>query len=217
VLVVAVHPDDETLGCGGTLLRYKAEGHRLHWLVLTGDAGFIQDEALLARRHRQVERVRERYGFDGCHFLDHPSTQLDRVGHDILIRSISTVFTQVQPTIVFLPYRQDVHSDHRIAFETAFACTKSFRYPSIEKVYMMEVLSETEFSADPGGFLPNVFFDISAHLDKKIEILKEYETEMGQHPFPRSERNLRALATFRGAMAGVDSAEAFMLIREFVR
>jgi LmbE family N-acetylglucosaminyl deacetylase len=122
----------------------------------------------------------------------------------------------VQPNIIYLPFKGDVHSDHRKIFEASYSCTKSFRYPFIKKIYMMETLSETEFatSTKEDCFIPNVLVDISGHMEKKIEIMKIFKSEIAPHPFPRSERNLRALATFRGAAAGCDYAESFVLLKE---
>ena len=117
---------------------------------------------------------------------------------------------------IYFPFKGDAHSDHKYIFDAAYSCTKSFRYSFIKKIYMMEVLSETEFaiSANDSGFIPNVFVDISRYIDKKIKIMNVYESELGKHPFPRSEKNLRALATFRGATSGCDYAESFMLLKE---
>jgi len=106
-----------------------------------------------------------------------------------------------------------MHSDHRKIFEAAYSCTKSFRYPFIKKIYMIETLSETEFAPSTKED-PNVFVDISKYMDKKIEIMKVFESEIGVHPFPRSERNLRALGTLRGATAGCEYAESFVLLKE---
>ena len=111
--------------------------------------------------------------------------------------------------------RSDAHSDHRITFHSIMACTKSFRYPYIKKVLMYECLSETEFSPTlpENVFQPNFFIDISQFFEKKIEIMSVFQSELAEHPFPRSIKNIEALATYRGAYAGVKYAEAFQLIK----
>jgi len=98
------------------------------------------------------------------------------------------------------------------------SCTKSFHYPYIRRVRIYETLSETEFGLRPDdhGFKPNLWVDISNYLEKKIGIMRLYESELGQHPFPRSEENIRALATFRGATAGVQFAEAYISVKEVI-
>ena len=135
-----------------------------------------------------------------------------------LISKISSIINKVKPNIIYLPFKGDVHSDHKYIFDAAYSCTKIFRHPFIKKLYMMETLSETEFSLSTkeDSFVPNVFVDISEFMDKKIELMNIYESEMGEHPFPRSERNIRALATYRGATSGCDYAESFMLLKEII-
>ncbi len=219
ILVIAVHPDDETLGCGGTLLRLKAEGNAIHWLILTSiqeKHGFAAS-AVEARR-QEIEAVSSMYGFDGVYDLGFPTMQLDDIPFRTLIANISHVFGQIEPNTVYLPFKGDVHTDHQVAFRAAYSCTKSFRCPSIEKIAVMETLSETEFapSTKEDNFVPNMFVDITSFLDRKIEIMNHYKNEIGTHPFPRSERNIRALATFRGATAGCEYAESFMILKEII-
>ena len=135
-----------------------------------------------------------------------------------LIGKISKVFKDIEPNIIYLPFKGDVHSDHRKMFDASYSCTKSFRYPFINRVLMMEILSETEFSPSvpDSTFIPNVFNDITNFIEKKIEIMKIYNGETGEHPFPRSERSIRALASLRGAASGCEYAESFMLLKEIL-
>ena len=142
--------------------------------------------------------------------------QVDEYGMSSLIDKISNVINTIKPNIIYLPFKGDVHSDHRKIFEASYSCTKSFRYPFIKKIYMMEILSETEFapSTKEDSFIPNTFVDISAYFEKKIEIMKIFKSEISMHPFPRSERNLKSLATLRGATAGCEYAESFVLLKE---
>ena len=133
-----------------------------------------------------------------------------------LIDKISKAINEVRPSIIYLPFKGDVHSDHRKIFEASYSCTKAFRYPFIKKIYMMETLSETEFapSTKEDSFIPNSFVDISEYFEKKIEIMKIFKSEVAEHPFPRSEKNIRALAVLRGATCGCEYAESFMLLKE---
>jgi len=217
VLILAVHPDDETLGCGGTLLRHKSNGDKVHWLIATDikeSDGFKKE--VVERRELEIGQVQNLYGFDSVHKLNLSTMRVDEYSMSDLVGKISKVINEVKPNIMYLPFNSDVHSDHRHIFDGAYSCTKSFRYPFIKKIYMIETLSETEFS--PGtkedSFIPNVFVDMSPFMNKKLEIMRVYRSELGQHPFPRSERNLKALATLRGATAGCEYAESFMLLKE---
>lgn len=217
VLVLAVHPDDETLGCGGTLLKHKSVGDEIYWLIATcmkTKNGFSQKEVL--ERKRLIEKVKRLYGFNKTLELNIPTTNVDRVFFGELISNISKCFSDIKPNIVYLPFMNDPHSDHRLLFSAAYNCCKTFRYPFIKKVLMMEVLSETEFtpSVKHYVFSPNYFVDIGNFLDKKIEIMKIYRNEIKKHPFPRSLKNIMALATLRGSMANCSYAEGFMILKE---
>jgi len=217
ILVLAVHPDDETLGCGGTLLRHKAEGDEVHWLIATSISEEEGHEAkVVSGRRQEIEDVSRMYGFDRLHAFELPTTKLDTVPRKELVEKIAGVISSVEPEIIYLPFMQDAHSDHRVLFEAAHSCTKTFRYPFIKRILMMETVSETEFA--PGiqesSFVPNYFVDVGPFMDKKCAILRLFKTEVSKHPFPRSDKNIRALATFRGAMAGCEYAEAFMLLKE---
>jgi len=213
VLIFAVHPDDETLGCGGTLLKHKAKGDEIHWLICTETN---ENNKFYKIREKEIQKVTELYSFDSVTNLKLKTMQVDEYSMSDLIGKISKVVNEIQPNIVYLPFKGDVHSDHRKIFEASYSCTKSFRYPFIKKIYMIETLSETEFapSVSEDSFIPNVFVDISDFMDKKLEIMKVYESEIAEHPFPRSEKNLKALATLRGATAGCEYAESFMLLKE---
>ena len=217
VLVIAPHPDDETLGCGGTLLKMAAEGARMHWLILTAmtaEGGFSAEA--MATRQAEISAVSRAYGFASVHQLGFPAAQLDRLPMSDLIGAMARVTRETAPDTIFAPYPGDVHSDHRIAFAATAAVSKSFRQPSVKRILAYETLSETDFAIDPdaNGFRANVFSDISGHLDRKLEILAEYRGELGLFPFPRSEQAVRALASLRGVAAGSVAAEAFMLLKE---
>jgi N-acetylglucosamine malate deacetylase 1 len=217
VLVVATHPDDETLGCGGTLLKHKANGDEIHWLIATDikeSEGF--DKSLIKKRESEINAIEKLFNFNSVNKLGLSTTKVDEYSMSGLISKISSVVNRVKPNIIYLPFKGDVHSDHKYIFDAAYSCTKSFRYPFIKKIYMIETLSETELSLSTKehSFIPNLFIDISEYMDKKIELMKIYASEMGEHPFPRSERNIKALATYRGAIANCEYAESFMLVKE---
>lgn len=217
VLIVAVHPDDETLGCGGTLLKHKANGDEIHWMIATEvkeSKGFTKE--VVERRDREISQVSKMYDFNSTHKLGLPTMKVDEYSMSELIGSISKIISDIKPSIIYLPFKGDVHSDHRKIFEAAYACTKSFRYPFVKKIYMVETLSETEFapSTKEDSFIPNVFVDMTEYMDKKLEIMKVFDSEISAHPFPRSIRNLKALATLRGATSGCEYAESFVLLKE---
>lgn len=216
-LVIAPHPDDETLGCGGTLLKLKAQGVSVHWLIVTtieNTSGFLQERVLI--RKLEIETVQKAYDFDGIHQCSIPTATLDTLGKGELIGAISSIINQIRPQTLYIPYRNDVHSDHAAVFDASVSAAKIFRSPSIKAIYAYETLSETDFGLRPDdpGFRPNLYEDITGYLEKKISIMSLYEGEMGKFPFPRSEECIRAQATLRGAQAGCQAAEAFMILKE---
>ena len=216
ILVIAPHPDDETLGCGGTLLRHKADGDEIYWLIVTGiseDAGWSNDT--VEKRDNEIDAVAEKYGFSDVFNLRLPTTKMDTLPVSDLIGEISNVYKKVEPDIIYMPFPYDVHTDHQIIAKALQSTLKWFRYPHIKKVYMYETPSETEFNfVENRLFRPNVFVNISLYLDDKIEVMKTYAGEMGEFPFPRSEKAMRALTTLRGSQSGFESAEAFELFFE---
>lgn len=215
VLVVAVHPDDETLGCGGTLLKHKSNKDEIHWLICSS---LKKNHSYYIQREQEIKKVSKIFNFSSVNFLNLETTKIDQCSMHDLIEKISKVITKVKPNILYLPFKEDIHSDHKKIFQASYSCTKSFRYPYIKKIYMMETLSETEFapSLSNDSFIPNTFVDIEKYIDKKVQIMSIYKSEIGNHPFPRSKKNILSLANFRGATCGVNYAESFMLIKEIL-
>ena len=216
VLVIAPHPDDETLGCGGTIYRHKQEGDELCWTIITGiseDLGW--SEAEVKKRDSEIDTAAKQYGFSNVFKFRLPTTKLDTLPLTGLIEKITDVYKKIEPEIIYMPYAYDVHTDHQIIAKALQSTFKWFRYPHIQKVLMYESPSETEFNfMEKRTFTPNVFVNISDYLDDKIETMKIYYGEMLDFPFPRSEKTMRSMAAFRGSQSGYEAAEAFELVYE---
>ncbi len=217
VLVVAPHPDDETLGCGGGLLNHGVLSDHIYWLIatqMTSEAGFSDKQ--IRSREREIEEVAVRYGFKDVVQLKFPTTRLDVTPMFAIIEKTAAALMKIKPEWIYLPYPNDVHTDHKAMSSAVASCMKWFRAPFIERIMAYETLSETGFNLDPvtGGFRPNVYQNITGYLDEKIEIMKLYQDEIGPFPFPRSEEAIRSLAILRGTEAGFKAAEAFMLLKE---
>jgi LmbE family N-acetylglucosaminyl deacetylase len=215
-LVIAPHPDDETLGVGGTILRRKSEKAKVAWLIVSGisvESGWSAEK--VGERDDEIKRVGELFGFDETFVLALPTTRLDQLPMSDLVAGISQVFKSFEPEEIFVPHPSDVHTDHRVVFNAVASCTKWFRYPHIKRVLAYETLSETDFGLGTDkGFCPNVFVDIDQFLDQKLRAMEIYKSEVGAFPFPRSHEAIRALAAVRGVAAGFKAAEAFQLLRE---
>lgn len=214
ILVVSPHADDETLGAGGYLLKQRALGNELYWLNVTNmkeEYGYTKEQCMI--RRAEIENVAQAFGFKKSYDLQLRPAGLDQYNKDTLISKFGEVFCEVTPDIVLLPNKTDVHSDHGIVFETAYSCTKAFRYPFIKEVLSMQILSETEYALSDEGFIPNMYVNIEEYIDRKIEIAKIYKSEIKQFPFPRSEECIRALAIVNGGSSFCKAAEAFRIIR----
>ena len=218
ILVIAPHPDDETLGCGGSLLKHKANGDSLSWLVATRGHEPEWSGELLAQKEREITAVAAAYGFENTFRLNFPTIKLDQIPLETIISSVRDAIFDAKPDWVYLNHVGDAHSDHRVLFEATMSVLKPF-YSSkhgVKKVLSYEVFSSTDAApVNPArAFLPTVFTDVTEFLEKKLEIMGLYESELQPMPLPRALDSLRALARVRGATIGVEYAEAFMLVRE---
>ena len=164
ILVVATHPDDETLGCGGTLLKHKASKDKIYWLICTKKN---KKHPYYIKREKEIKKVSKLFNFDSVHNLQFETSKIDQYNINEIIKEISKVINKLRPNIIYLPFKEDIHTDHRKVFEASYSSTKSFRYPFIKKIYMMEALSETEFapSIKRDSFVPNTFVDINKYMD----------------------------------------------------
>lgn len=219
VLFVAVHPDDETLGCGGTILKHKKAGDEISWLILTGIRNHPSgrwDDKTADGRDLMVNQVSKAYQFDHVIDLGFPTTMLDKMDLGEIVAKVGEKIDDIKPDTVYMMYQNDVHSDHRVAFSAVYSCLKSFRRPYVKRILMFEALSETEFAvSNPAdSFIPNVFVDITDYIEDKLRIMSFYNTEVMQSPYPRSLSSIKALGRYRGSRAGVEFAEAFMLLYE---
>ena len=216
ILVVAPHPDDEILGAGGTLLRYKFEGNSIAWLIVTGiteDFGWSHEK--ISKRKAEIANVSKFFNFDHVYNLKLPTTKLDTMPIGDIIQKISDVINDFSPDEILIPHSGDIHTDHQIVHNAVLSCTKWFRYPFVKRILSYETISETDFGLDVRcQFIPNVFVDISNFLDGKIKAMEIYSSELGIFPFPRSKISIESLARYRGSSSGFMAAEAFQLLRE---
>lgn len=218
VLVIAPHPDDETLGCGASLLKHRSRGDTLSWLVATRGHEPQWSKDLLAQKENEISNVATAYGFEKTLRLKFPTVKLDTVPLDEIIAAIREAIAEAAPDCVYVNHFGDVHSDHRVVFEATMSVLKPFYSGThgVRRVLSYEILSSTDaMPANPARvFVPNVFNDVTEFLEKKLEIMSLYHSEIQPFPLPRALESMRALARYRGATIGAEFAEAFMLVRE---
>jgi LmbE family N-acetylglucosaminyl deacetylase len=219
-LTISVHPDDETLGCGGTLLVHRADGDELFWLIVTQSHEPQWSADVIERKAAEVQNVAAAYGMVRTITLGMPTVRLDTVPQAELMDAIRGAITEVRPEVVYLVHDGDVHTDHHVVFQATLGVLKAFymRELGVRAILSYETLSSTEAAPPQSSrsFVPTVYRDVTSHLETKIEIMRLYLSEAQPDPLPRGPSAIRALARYRGATIGVEYAEAFMLIREIL-
>lgn len=222
ILVLAAHPDDEVLGCGGALAKWADEGAVIHVAFLAdgvfsrNDNSTQQEE--LDQRRAAAQQACDILGVKSLSFGDFPDNRMDTVALLDITKSIETLIHEHQPDTVITHYAGDVNIDHRRVHEAVVtACRPQCGHP-VKTLLCFEVPSSTEWQL-PGSapmFAPTWFVDISSTLDRKLSALERYAAELRGWPHPRSRQGVRHLAHWRGATVGVDAAEAFVLGRQLV-
>ena len=211
ILVIAVHPDDETLGAGGTLLKYHQKGDEIFWAIITQT---YNEEQRMSQKET-IERVRQLYGFTETFFMGKTATTLSTKDIPEILQWIEKITLEIKPEVVIVPCQTDIHSDHRIVAQACLTLLKPHRYGFIQKLLAMEVLSETDIGTlgSDQSMRFSYFEDITDFFEKKLNILNEYKTEIGKFPFPRSLDAIEALAKLRGVAIGKHYAEAFIPLK----
>ena len=213
--VVAPHPDDEILGCGGTIARLVDAGTDVHAVIMTKGQPPLFDEKWVETVRTETLNAHRYLGITDTHFLDLPAAELDQVGQARINAALAGHLDRIAPDLLFVPFVGDIHLDHQIAFNAAMVWARP-RGPSAPKMVLAyETLSETNWLA-PGitpAFNPNCYIDIGDRIDKKIAAFEHFESQVQESPDERSPETIRALATVRGSTVYHDFSEAFMVVR----
>lgn len=216
VLVIAAHPDDEVLGCGGVMARHAHLSDQVHVLVVTRGIPEIFPPEQIEETRRELEAAHRVLGVSGVHFLDFPAPRLDMIpGHEVA-DSISQVIRSLQPGVVYMPHRGDIHRDHRVVYHATLVAARPINDCPVRRLLCYETLSETNWAPPIGDetFIPTVFADITSYLNLKLEAMSCYRSQLKSPPHSRSLQALESLARLRGATVSLPAAEAFMLVRE---
>ena len=219
VLVIAPHPDDEVLGCGGTIARHVSEGGEVYLCVVTKAYSPEWPEAEIEEKKQEVLRASKILNIKETFFLDFPTVKLDTLPQKELNDTMAKVIDEVKPELVYIQHRGDVNKDYRLVLEAAMVALRPLKGSTVSRILCYETLSETEWGAPDAEsfFVPNVYVNISDTLETKLAAMSVYRTELKDYPHPRSLEMLKILAQKRGSEAGFRAAEAFMLVREIIR
>ena len=226
VLVVAAHPDDEVLGCGGTIARLATAGRSVHVLLLADgensraevDGAGVSAGALAARQ-AAAQQACDILGCLSVEALAMPDNRMDGLVLLDVVKEIEARIKHYAPTTLLTHHGGDVNVDHRVVHQAVIAACRPVPGHSVRELLFFEVPSSTEWrppsSAD--SFDPNYFVDVSATLDRKMSALDAYASELRDFPHPRSKTAVKALASWRGSTVGVPAAEAFVVGRKIIR
>lgn len=221
VLVIAAHPDDEVLGCGGTAARLSREGHELHFAIL-GEGITSRhsqrdhaDADQLARLHRQAHAAAAKVGVRNVVLHSLPDNRLDTVPLLDVVKIVEDLVSRIEPEIIYTHHAGDLNVDHGVIHRAVLTATRPVAGQTVREIYAFEVPSSTEwaFQRIEPSFRPNVFVDVTGTLDAKIAAMECYESEARKFPHPRSPEALRAIAMRWGSVVGCGAAEAFELVR----
>lgn len=223
VLVVAAHPDDEVLGCGGTLAKLIAANVEGYVVILGEGITSRYDERTKGMKSKELQALKgcvskaaKILGVKKTFSFDFPDNRFDSVALLDIVKVIEKVKNEVRPETLLTHYRNDLNVDHRITYNAVLTACRPLRGETVKKIYSFELLSSTEWNY-PNSFTPNIYIDISESIGKKVEALKAYKSEIRDWPHPRSAEAVEILAQKRGFEIGLDYAEAFMLVRDIRR
>lgn len=221
-LIVAAHPDDEVLGCGGTIAQLVKQNWLVHVVFLadgeSSRSGINQTlvKEFIATRRLQAKRALGLLGCASWRFGDFADNMLDTVPLLELVKFLEQIIDELSPSRVYTHFPGDLNIDHqRVSRAVLTACRPVAGHP-VEELFYFEVPSSTEWNCET-AFRPNCFVDVTNELDLKIQAMSIYERELQDFPHPRSEVSLRAISAFRGASSGLKAAEAFIIARKIIR
>ena len=216
VLAIAPHADDEIIGLGGTLAKHVSQGDEVYVCIVTRGKEPIFTEEYMKVLREETNACHKELGVVKTFFLEFPSVMLDSVPRHELNGALMGVFNEVKPQIVYFPHFGDLQKDHFLVAEATMVCVRPKYGYKIEGVYAYETLSETEWNIPhlANAFIPQCYVDVSEFLEKKLELLKCYKSQLSEFPNSRSIQAVTALANYRGATIGVNAAEAFAVIKE---
>lgn len=214
ILVLAAHPDDEMLGCGGALQYYKSIGYTTFTCIVTDGSSsqYPDNQKLLKQKKQECSRANKFLGVEEIFFLDFPDMQLATIPQIKLNDSIAQIASKVKPEIIFTPTNHDLNQDHAIVYFSSLVVTRP--PTSVKKIYAYEVASSTETNP-VSAFLPNSFLNIDNRLARKIKAFGFYNTEQRPPPNARNKEGITTFASYRGLQCGCKYAEAYQLIKAY--
>jgi LmbE family N-acetylglucosaminyl deacetylase len=219
VLVIVAHPDDEVLGCGGTIAKHSLEGDDVDLVVVCESVSARYGIGKLKVMEKSAKKSSKILGIKNVYFLNFPNIKSNTIPIRKLTEKLDTFLKEKKPNIVYVHHGGDMNIDHRVVFNATMLALRSFRERHhIKEVLCFETPSSTEWAPSylEYHFMPNVFIDISQTIDKKMKAMQAYKSEIRDYPHPRSLEVLRLKAKIWGIKTAVREVEAFELVREIL-
>ena len=215
-LVIAPHPDDEILGVGGTIAKRTDDGNEVYVCIVTKGCEPLFSSESVNQVRSECKKADAFLGVKETIFLDFPAAMLEEVPRYKLNDAIVKVVQDIQPDEVYIPHRGDMQLDHKMVVDATMVALRPKYDHVVKRIYAYETLSETgwDIPNTVNEFIPTVYEDISNTLEKKLEAMKIFQSQLADFPAARSLEAIEALAKYRGATVNVMAAEAFTLIRE---
>ena len=220
VLVIAAHPDDEILGCGGTIARLSKQGSTVNILILAEGITSRDKVRNRSKRQNQIENLRKQgklaskdVGAKSITFLDYPDNRIDTVPLLNIVKDIEENILKFKPDTIFTHFDNDMNIDHTITNKATLTAARPKPGSKVKKIYAYEIMSSTYYNPS-ANFIPNFHVNIDKFIKIKLRALKRYKGEMEKFPHPRSLEAITALSKFRGSNIGFNNAESFKLLRE---
>jgi LmbE family N-acetylglucosaminyl deacetylase len=219
ILVIAPHPDDEVLGCGGTIKKHTKSGDDVYLCIVTRPVVPDWPEDYIKNKDKEIKASNDFLGFKKVFFLDLPSLRLDTVPQKDLNDRINEIIKKIGPEILYIPFAGDINHDHKIVSEASLVASRPVPGFAIKKVMAYEISPSTEqgmisYEKPEDIFIPNYYEDVSDYLKDKLKAMEFYGSELKEFPHPRSLKGIEVFAQKRGTECGFMAAEAFVLLRE---
>jgi len=219
ILIVASHPDDEVLGCFGTVARLIKEGYDAYTLIL-GEGKTSRDEQRIVKNKKdeivvlntEIQKANDTIGIKKVFIESFPDNRFDSVDLIDIVKVVSKVKEVVEPDIIFTHFENDLNIDHHITYQAVLTATRPMEDECVKEIYSFEILSSTEWNY-PLSFSPDTYFDISDTIDLKIKAMEEYTSELCEYPHPRSLEGIKLNAKYQGMRVGKQYVEAFKSVR----
>lgn len=222
ILVIAAHPDDEVLGCGGTIAKHIKLGDKVYCLFLgkgkssrnfKNESYLKKEQAILKK---EAEKAAKILGISKTFFENFPDQQYDTIPFLKIVKSIEKIKNKIKPEIVFTHHQGDLNLDHQITFKAVLTACRPLRNETVKELYSFEIPSSTEWGIPKkkNYFMPNFFIDVSDTFNKKIEALEAYKSEIRKYPHPRSLKSVEIIARRWGTIVEKELVESFEIIRK---